>query len=366
MVKRWSIALATALSLISLTGCGTQPQQASPTAGTSEQTQTNAQPQAKPATGGAEPSQAPKAAGTLLFYTSQPDEDANALITAFTQKYPEVRVELFRSGTEEVVSRLLAEAEAKQVKADVLLLADAPTFAGLKKRDLLLSYSSPEAAGIPAEWKDADGAYTGTKVMATVLAYNTNLTKSAPESWKVLTEPAAADKAIMPSPLYSGAAAYNVGVFTRHPDFGWEFFQALKESKMTVIKGNGAVLKSVAGGEKQYGMLVDYMAARAKKEGSPIDLVYPKEGVPVITEPIGILKDSRNPDAAKAFVDFVLSEEGQKLAASQGYTPIQKGVQAPEGLKSVEELQILSADIAQLEAAREEDKKKFGEMMGGK
>lgn len=358
-LRKWTLSLFAAVSVIGLAACGTS------TSSTQQAATPSPAPTTPAASTPAPEASTPKVEGTLSFYTSQPDADAAALIDGFTKKYPQVKVELFRSGTEEVVSRLQAEAQAGQVKADVLLVADAPTFASLKKQDLLLPYASPEAEPIPAELKDTDNTYTGTKVMATVLAVNSSRVTALPDSWKVLTAPEAAGKAVMPSPLYSGAAAYNLGVFTRQSEFGWEYFEGLKTNQMTVSKGNGAVLKSLAGGEKEYAMVVDYMVARAKQEGSPVELVYPSEGVPVITEPIGILKAAQNQDAAKAFVDYVLSEEGQKLAAGLGYTPIRKGVAAPEGLKALEEIKVLSASIDELEASREADKKKFGEMMGG-
>ncbi|MFM1653293.1 ABC transporter substrate-binding protein [Brevibacillus sp. B_LB10_24] len=353
--KKIALPILTVLTAVGLGACGAQPAGQQPSDAAPTPTANTA------ATVGT-----PKVAGTLNFYTSQPDKDAAALIEAFNKKYPDVKVELFRSGTEEVISRLLAEAETNNVKADVLLVADAPTFISLKKKDLLLSYQSKEADEIPGEFTDPDGAYYGTKIMSTVLAVNTKKVPALPDSWKVLTEPSAAEKGIMPSPLYSGAAAYNLGVLTRQEGFGWDYFQALGANKMTVVKGNGAVLKSLASGEKDYGMIVDYMVAQAKSEGSPVELVYPKEGVPVITEPIGILKASQNAEAAKAFVDFVLSEEGQNVAASLGYTPIRKGVKAPEGLKTIDQLKVLSANPQELEETREADKKKFGEMIGAK
>ncbi|MNZ89252.1 Iron-utilization periplasmic protein precursor [compost metagenome] len=168
----------------------------------------------------------------------------------------------------------------------------------------------------------------------------------------------------MPSPLYSGAAAYNVGVFSRTDGFGWDFLKGLKDNNMTVIKGNGAVLKAVASGEKAYGMVVDYLVAREQAKGSPIDLIYPEEGVPIITEPIAILKETDNQAAAKAFVDFVLSEEGQKLSVEIGYTPIREGVAPPAGLKGISEFKILSGDLATLTNEREADKKQFTELFG--
>ncbi|MFC0475313.1 ABC transporter substrate-binding protein [Robertmurraya beringensis] len=302
--------------------------------------------------------------GDLSFYTSQPDEDAQKLVDAFTQKYPDVTVQTYRSGTEEVVSKIKAEQKAGDIQADVLLVADSVTFEDLKEDDLLLEYKSEELSEIPSNLVDPDGMYAGTKVMATALVANTANVSEMPDSWDVLTDESSKGETIMPSPFYSGAAAYNLGVFTRNETFGWDYFKSLKENDMTVTKGNGAVLQAVAGGEKSYGMVVDFIVARAKAEGSPVELIYPKEGVPVITEPIGIMKDAENEAAAKAFVDFVLSEEGQELAAEIGYTPIRKGVEAPEGLQTIDEMNVMDADISELYQAREDDKKEFETIFG--
>jgi iron(III) transport system substrate-binding protein len=302
--------------------------------------------------------------GELSFYTSQPDEDAQKLVDAFKSKYPDVNVEIFRSGTEEVISKIMAENQAGEVQADVLLVADAVTYENLKSEDLLLSYKSKEANEIPEAFVDKDGMYTGTKVMATVLAVNTKDVTELPDTWNVLTSEATKGKSIMPSPLYSGAAAYNLGVFTRNSEFNWEFYESLKENEVMITEGNGAVQQAVASGEKPYGIVVDYLVARAKAEGSPIDLIYPKEGVPVITEPIAIMKNTKNEAAAKAFVNFVLSEEGQQLAAEIGYTPIRKGIDAPEGLKTIEEMKVLDADLSELYKARETDKEEFSNLFG--
>lgn len=302
--------------------------------------------------------------GSLDFYTSQPDADAQALVNAFTEKNPDVEVSIFRSGTEEVVSKIQAEDQAGDIQADVLLVADSVTFENFKKEELLLPYKSPEAEEIDKAYVDPDGAYTGTKVMATGLIVNTNEVKDLPDSWSVLTEKAAKGKAVMPSPLYSGAAAYNLGVITKQDGMGWEFYEDMRANDITITQGNGAVLEGVAMGEQQYGMIVDYLAAQAKSDGSPVELVYPKEGVPVITEPVGILANTDNEEAAQAFVDFVLSEEGQELASDQGYTPIREDIEAPEGLKSLDEIKVLEADSAELLQTRDDDKAKFGEIFG--
>lgn len=297
------------------------------------------------------------------FYTSQPDEDASKLVEAFNEKHPDIKVNTFRSGTEEVIGKLNAEKKAGEIKADVLLVADSVTFEQLNEDELLMSYESEEAGELAEKFIGTDNTYYGTKVMATAIAYNTDNVKEAPKSWSDLTEDDAKDKVIMPSPLYSGAAAYNAGVISRN-DLGWEFYEKLKENNATVVKGNGGALQEIQSGNKDYAMVVDFIVARANQEGSPVELVYPEEGVPVITEPIGIMKDAKNPEAAKKFVDFVLSEDGQKLAAEIGYTPIRKGVDAPEGLKTVDEMDIIDADIKELVKSREDDKNKFKDIFG--
>ena len=330
MNKKMALILTTA-AVMGLAGCSGQTDKTETTAAPAK---TTAEPatQAKAETTEASTEAEKKdVSGKITLYTSQPEEDAQKLIDGFNKECPNVTVDVFRSGTEEVVSKVLAEQTAGAVQADVLLVADSVTFETLKEQDMLLPYESPEL-------------------------------KDAPKGFADLTGEAFKDAVIMPSPLYSGAAAYNLGVLSRNETLGWDFFQGLKDNGITVDKGNGAIQKAVVAGEKSCGILVDYMANRSKNDGAPVEFVYPEEGSPAITEPIGVLKDSRNQEAAEAFVDFVLSDEGQELAASIGYTPVKEGVAAPEGLKSIDQIKTISADTKELYSSRDADKEKFSEI----
>ena len=166
----------------------------------------------------------------------------------------------------------------------------------------------------------------------------------------------------MPSPLYSGAAAYNLSLLTRTEGIGWEFYSGLKDNDILVDKGNGAVQKSVVAGQKGLGIIVDYMANRSKNEGAPVEFIYPEEGSPIVTEPVGIVKGSKNIDTAEAFYDYIISKDGQELASSMGYTPIRGDVEAPEGLKSSNELNILTGNNKELLDNREADKEEFSKL----
>ena len=82
------------------------------------------------------------AKGEISLYTSQPESDAQKLIAAFNKKYPDVKIKLFRSGTEEVVSKVMAEKKMGKIQADLLLVSDAATFEQLKKQDVMSSAST--------------------------------------------------------------------------------------------------------------------------------------------------------------------------------------------------------------------------------
>ncbi|RDE07820.1 extracellular solute-binding protein [Pelagibacterium lacus] len=128
---------------------------------------------------------------------------------------------------------------------------------------------------------------------------------------------------------------------------------------------NGAVVEAVARGEKPYGIIIEYMALNAKAAGSPVDFVFPEEGVSSITQPVAILAGSDNIEAAKVFVDWQLSQAAQEQSVTQGYFPIFAGVQPPAGYPAVADLNILEADPVVMLAEDEANKLAFADLFGG-
>ena len=130
-------------------------------------------------------------------------------------------------------------------------------------------------------------------------------------------------------------------------------------------KGGGGVIEGVARGEKVYGIIIEYMAFNAKAKGSPVNFAFPQEGVSAITQPVAILKTSKNVNAAKAFVAWQMTEEAQRQSVSQGYFPIFDSVPPPKGYPLVSELTIMRTDLKDLLAKDEENKKRFTQLFGG-
>ncbi|MCC6195025.1 MAG: ABC transporter substrate-binding protein, partial [Burkholderiales bacterium] len=281
----------------------------------------------------------------------------------FRKVYPNVEVDVFRSGTTEVMGKLAAEFAAGQPRPDVLLVADAASMEALKKDGRLLAYPQAKVDGIEPGVIDPGRTYFGSKLITTGIAVNT-AAKSRPASWADLGKPEFSGQIAMPSPLYSGAAAIMLGTMTERPDLGWAFFEKLKANHAIAVRGNGAVANAVANGEKAYGVLVDFMAFNAKAKGSPIDFIFPAEGNPAVTEPVAILKTSQNPAAARAFVDFILSDEGQKLAASMGYIPARTSVGMPSWYPAGVKIKLMPTNIAMVVQDNAANLKRFATLFG--
>jgi len=302
--------------------------------------------------------------GKLVLYTSQPDRDAQRTVEGFRKKNPGVEVEIFRSGTTEVMSKLMAEIAAGAPRADVLLIADALSMEKLKAAGELKAYPEADVRELPPDAYDKGKTYFGTKIITTGIIVNRQATMK-PRSWNDLVKPEAKGQVALPSPLYSGAAAIHMAALRGDPAIGKDYYEKLAKNGAVALRGNGAVLNAVAGGQKMYGIIVEFMALNAKAKGSPVDFVFPAEGVSIVTEPTAILRNTNNPEAARAFVDFLLSKEGQELAVSQGYFPARKDVKPPPGFPDVASLKILPVDISALEKQDEQNKKRFAELFGG-
>ena len=147
----------------------------------------------------------------------------------------------------------------------------------------------------------------------------------------------------MPDPRESGTAADLLTAMIAEwgEDKTWELFDKLFDNGMIVQGANGPALDQVTSGSK--GIVfggVDYSAYSAKGKGEPLEVVIPSSGTTVTPRPVMIMKSSDNMDAAKAFVDFMFSEEAQQISASKNMIPSNTNVDPKNGPKLAEINQI--------------------------
>lgn len=302
--------------------------------------------------------------GRLVLYTSQPDADAQQTVEAFRARHPGVEVVVTRSGTTEIINRLRAEFEAGAPQPDVLLIADAVAMEGLKRENRLLPFPEAPVGPYQAGLYDADRTYFGTKLITTGIMVNANA-PFRPTSWRDLLRPEARNQIVMASPLYSGAAAIHMAALKEAPGLGMDFYRGLQRQQAQAARGNGGVMQAVAGGQKMFGIVVDFLPIRERARGVPVEFVFPSDGVSAVTEPVAILRTARNPDAARAFVSFLLSREGQELAVRQGYMPMHPDVAPPPGFPRLADIRILPLDAQRALAEDEANKREFADLFGG-
>ncbi|MDR6873726.1 iron(III) transport system substrate-binding protein [Bosea sp. BE125] len=298
------------------------------------------------------------AEGKLVLYTSQPNTDAQQTIDAFKALYPKVEVSFVRDGTPRVMAKLRAEIEAGSPQADVLLIADSVTMEGLKQEGRLLAHDAADVSAYPAGIHDPQKMWFSTKLITTGIVYNSKAALK-PTSWADLTKPEVKNLLAMPSPLNSGAALIHTMTLAGNLSGGWRYYEQLRDNGALAAGGNGDILRQVATGEKLYGMIVDFMPIREKAKGAPVEFVFPSEGVSAVGEPVAILKSTKNPQAAKAFVDFLISREGQALALRQGYVAAHPDVALPAGYPTRDAIKLMPFDAAQGLAGEAAARKRF-------
>ncbi|AJK67704.1 ABC transporter substrate-binding protein [Corynebacterium marinum] len=284
---------------------------------------------------------------TLTVYTSEPEEKVDEINAAFMAANPDIEVEVYRAGTGDLNARIAGEKESGEIEADVLWAADAPTFETYKAAGDLAELQDVDTADLIEEAVDAEGFYVGTRIIPTVIAYNTDVIDEAdaPQSWADLVDPKYAGQLVMPDPAVSGAAAFNASVWKNNEDLGEEWINALGENQPMIAQSNGPTSQEIAGGGHSVGVVVDYLVRDLADAGSPIAAVYPTEGAPYITEPAGVFEASDNKEAAERYLNFLLSEEGQKIAVEQAYLPVREDVGTPENTPELADIVLMTPDL---------------------
>lgn len=309
------------------------------------------------------PAWAQEVTGDLIIYSGQTEADANEITAAFNTLFPEVEIELYLGGTTKVMGRLRTEIDAGNPRPDVVIVTDVLTAEALEAEGVLMAYPEADTSAYDPALSDPEGYYFSTKLITTGIVYNTTA-EVIPTSYQDLLDDAVANQIVLASPLTSGAATVHMTAISEQEGLGWDFFEELAEGGVETRAGNLAAYEAVAEGEKLYGFGFDFLTIREQREGAPVEFVVPSEGVTAVTEPVAILETAKNPQAAKAFVDFLLSAEGQTIISQQGYLPAHPEIAPPEGFPPRQDIKLIHLDP---ERALENDlanKQRFLELFG--
>jgi iron(III) transport system substrate-binding protein len=304
--------------------------------------------------------------GTVAWYTSLAIPSSTSIAQAFKTKYTGIDVEVHRTGSQRVLQRVMQEASSGIKNADVIHTSDAGHFVLLRDKGLLLQYTPKGVENFPAGFKDKNGFYFGMRATLSVIAYNPKivLEKDAPHSWKDLLNSKWNGKMVSAHPGYSGIIMTHVLALVNL--YSWDYFRDLAKNKLHLVQSANDPAGIVASGERPVGVNgAEYFYYKTQKQGNPIKIVYPKEGIPLVVSPVAIAKNSLHPNAAKLFTEFIFTKESQQLLADkEGLYTGHPEVTYPVDKPKLKDLKLLSADPDELEKRNEEIKKRFVELFG--
>ena len=256
-----------------------------------------------------------KKEGKLLWYSTMNIGDVDSLLKRFREKYPFIATESYKAGSEGMLTKVLAEAAANKLRCDLIMNTGQETLI-VQKKGLLAKYVSPQSKFFPEGLKDPEGLWTDVYMNLNVLAYNTKLVapRDVPASYQDLLDPKWRGKKI----------ALDVKAFDWYANMlkmmgeekGQAYMKRLAEQELKFYSNRTVLAQMVGAGEVAISPGVyNHRIEEMKAKGAPIEWL----GVePVVVEihPIAISASAPNPNAAKLFVDFILSREGQELVAT--------------------------------------------------
>jgi iron(III) transport system substrate-binding protein len=268
-----------------------------------------------------------KKEGQVVFYASMEAQSAQRLVAQFEKHYPFLKVVTTRIGSERMATRLLAEAQARKVLADVVNQS-AFDFYGVLQKGMFESYASPERTKLPPEYKDEKGLWAINSATLNVIGYNTKLVPPAsiPQTFWDLTAPRWKGQLIMDE----NESKWMAGMMTYYGEAKvMELLRKLAEQNIQFRTGHTLIQTLVAAGERPIAVVAFANGVdRLKKEGAPIDWVA-ADPIIALTFGLGLVKAAPHPNAARLFIDFILSHEGQEILASAGYYAPRTDVVSP-------------------------------------
>jgi ABC-type Fe3+ transport system substrate-binding protein len=268
-----------------------------------------------------------KKEGQVVLYASMEAQSAQRLTDGFERKYPFIKVNATRIGSERMATRLIGEAQARKVQADVVSQSGFD-FYGVLQKGLFDIYNSPERAALPPEYKDERGLWVMNAATLNVIGYNTQLVPpaSVPKSFWDLTDPKWKGQLLMDE----NESKWMAGMMTYYGEAKViDLLRKLAAQEIQFRAGHTLLQTLAAAGERPI-VVVAFAngVERLKKDRAPIDWVAP-DPIIGLTFGVGLTKEAPHPHAAKLLIDYMLSKEGQEIIADAGYYVPRRDVTAP-------------------------------------
>lgn len=271
------------------------------------------------ACGGAAPEQ-PAARARLIIYTAKEPEEVAEFIPIAEASLPDVSLEVLRLSTGDLTARLLAEKE--RPIADVIWGVAATSMMILDNEGMLEPYAPQGLEGIEPKFRSPNESPTwvGVDAYINAICYNTQRAQELglpmPETWEDLLDPAFEGHVVMPNPASSGTGYMFVSgaLQAMGEDQGWTYLAGLDRNMVMYTKSGSRPCKMAAAGEYAVGLSFAFVGYTQKEQGAPLEVIIPR-GTGWEMEANGLMKGTEEPEAARRFLDWAISDEAMALYA---------------------------------------------------
>jgi iron(III) transport system substrate-binding protein len=293
---------------------------------------------------------APAAEDKLVIYTAYEENELKTFWEQFKKDLPDLaaKASYIRGSTGPTIARV--EAEKANPQADVVWGVFNDYLTGAAVKGLLEPYAAKESDKIAARFKHPDNAWQGVTLLTVAFAVNkkkmAELKLPAPKSWADLLDAKYKNHIVMSNPSTSGTAYLLLASHAARlgEDKMWQYYDALDKNLSQVTKSGGAPGRMAASGETPIGIALAYEVEVAKKQGAPIDIVYPSDGVAWTFEGNGLVKGAKNPQNARRFLDWAVSKSAMASYAEWRGTGVTRGDVALSGPK-IGEMNLINVDF---------------------
>ena len=245
--------------------------------------------------------------GRMVLYTTLYTEVEQEVINVFNKTFPFVKVEMVRAPGGQMITRVQTEAAAGKLIADLIDHSDASQMAALSA--MFVDYQPPNATDyLPSTI--AAGKFWPTITPAWGIAYNTELVKNPPRTWRDLCDTKYKPGEIGMVIAGSGGSTFGRIMFERMV-LGEDYWAAQAATKPKLYPSGAPLGDAIVRGEVLLGAVILNAVYASQKDGAPVAVVFPPEGIPVVFNSAGIPKTAAHPNAARLFLDWKLSLEGQ-------------------------------------------------------
>lgn len=306
--------------------------------------------------------EAAKKEGSVSWYTSTPVQLAQALANKF-QAETGIHVQLLRTGGSAVLRRIQSEIKAGHPGADLLTFSDAGAANTMAAEGLFLPFKPAGFDKVLDEVKDKDGRWIAQRIELAGMSVRTDKVAEAdrPKTWSDLKNPKYKGMMVMPDPSFTAIQLVVVSMLSQK--LGWDYYKALRTNDTMIVQGHQQIYQTLQTGERI--VAAEGADPRSYNKGKPVanqTMIFPTEGSLFVCSPMAILKATTKPNAAKLFIQFMITPEAQAMITASGRNGSRGDVAPPEGQPPLTQIKSIPIDYAYVDKHARDTKNKFSEI----